>query len=695
MRFFKKSISLFLSFAMVFSFVSFSAHAVDYSSKSDMSFWDYYCRVGLSLSKPLGLFGDLTGYTYAQLADGLCAVSSDGYHHASQSIEYGVDGGVAVCDFCGDRFTFNSKDLEASYSSYVSTLGRTTASSDNSIVSFHPFYSMLGNGISAGHNVSYGYFTRSIDFQGSYGRTDLMLYHKDYNGNTVGLVSSPLSLPEGEYIIPSITVTARYPYFGTLGTSCFYLSVYRYEESTGTLTELASFKRRPGSSFLDSFEFTTSDLAFYATSDYVYFVRLSFSGYVPLLDQTSGYTLSAPVQLLLNGESAVETLPTSTRTASLMQTINNYNIDNSYTDNSTTVNYFIGSLADDGSVSDIYAPNLFDEDTMIFTEPETGTEYQAAGWLYNYETRTYGIAFDSGVLTVNDTGVDYVRLTYGDNAVTVEYFQGDAETLVSSSSYAYVMASQSACNINGHTYTYETVKEPTCTAPGERKYTCSVCGDEYAEEIPTVGHSYEYSIYQAPTCTAAGIGLYTCSTCGDQYTEPIAATGHTSELIEYVPTVYDDNGIVVSAGYSVYRCSVCGAEYTVADEIPMESEGWFDGFANAIKSFGKAAFSAIGSGLSKVFSGFTDLIGGIFGFLSDTVLGGVKNFFSSFSDSSILDIFQQENEDGSTTTTLPEGMSGAMATVGGFITGLPSELLGVLVFGIALLLLLAALKLLL
>ena len=254
------------------------------------------------------------------------------------------------------------------------------------------------------------------------------------------------------------------------------------------------------------------------------------------------------------------------------------------------------------------------------------------------------------------------------------------------------MASQSACNINGHTYTYETVQEPTCTTPGERKYTCSACGNEYAEEIATVGHSYEYSIYQAATCTAAGIGLYTCSICGDQYTEPIAATGQTDKLISYTPTEYDENGIVISTGYSVYECEVCGTQYTVQDEIPMEDEGWFEGFGNAIKSLGKAAWSAISSGIGKFFSGFADLLGGFFGFLSDTLLGGVKDFFTTFSDGSLFSFWTQENEDGTTTTTLPDGLAAAFAFVSGVFMLFPVEIRSLFVFLIAVLIFLGVLK---
>ena len=37
-----------------------------------------------------------------------------------------------------------------------------------------------------------------------------------------------------------------------------------------------------------------------------------------------------------------------------------------------------------------------------------------------------------------------------------------------------------------HNYTSEVVKEPTYREAGLRKYTCSVCGDSYDEEIPAL-----------------------------------------------------------------------------------------------------------------------------------------------------------------------------------------------------------------
>lgn len=285
----------------------------------------------------------------------------------------------------------------------------------------------------------------------------------------------------------------------------------------------------------------------------------------------------------------------SSRPASLMQTINNYNEDNSYTDNSETVNYYIGTVDAGGDVTNIYNVNLYDEETLIFTEPFTGAQYQTTGWTYDYTTRCYTLDLSSGTFTLDGSDIDKVKLTYGDDFLTLDYYSGS--TLVESDEYAYVRVAQSECALNGHTYTYETVKEATCTTPGERKYTCSVCGNEYAEEIPVIGHAYEYSIYQEPTCLESGIGIYTCSMCGDQYTEPIEPKGHTPEMIEYVPTEYDENGTAVSVGYTLYRCTVCGTEYKVNDEIDIKDESWFSWLASLFKKLISAIVNGLASGL--------------------------------------------------------------------------------------------------
>ena len=44
---------------------------------------------------------------------------------------------------------------------------------------------------------------------------------------------------------------------------------------------------------------------------------------------------------------------------------------------------------------------------------------------------------------------------------------------------------------------------PTDTTPGDRTYTCTVCGDTYTETTPALGHDYK-AVVTAPTCTDKG-----------------------------------------------------------------------------------------------------------------------------------------------------------------------------------------------
>ena len=69
-------------------------------------------------------------------------------------------------------------------------------------------------------------------------------------------------------------------------------------------------------------------------------------------------------------------------------------------------------------------------------------------------------------------------------------------------------------------------KEATCTEPGIRTYTCTLCGDSYTEVIPLKEHEYNQVTVTEPTCMEQGYTLHTCI-CGDSYTDDFRdALGH-------------------------------------------------------------------------------------------------------------------------------------------------------------------------
>ncbi len=145
----------------------------------------------------------------------------------------------------------------------------------------------------------------------------------------------------------------------------------------------------------------------------------------------------------------------------------------------------------------------------------------------------------------------------------------------------------------GHTYESEVTTQPTCTAEGERTYTCTACQGSYTEAIaatghtavtdaavaPTctetgltagshcsvcntalveqqivaaLGHSYASEVTKEPTCTEDGVRTYTCTVCQDSYTEPVTATGHTAVTDAAVAPTCTETGLTEGS-----HCSVC------------------------------------------------------------------------------------------------------------------------------------------
>ena len=76
-----------------------------------------------------------------------------------------------------------------------------------------------------------------------------------------------------------------------------------------------------------------------------------------------------------------------------------------------------------------------------------------------------------------------------------------------------------------HSYTSKVTKQPTCTQPGVRTYTCS-CGKSYDESIKATGHSYKVKSEVKAACTKGGSTVYKCSKCGDTYTKTSDSLGH-------------------------------------------------------------------------------------------------------------------------------------------------------------------------
>ena len=296
----------------------------------------------------------------------------------------------------------------------------------------------------------------------------------------------------------------------------------------------------------------------------------------------SSLYLAASEPVFVSG--SVSTSTTNDRFGLYMEELDEWNKTYGYDANEYAANYFI--TPDNGD--SLYSSAVFSESTMTFTEPVTGEQFLCSSWTYDYTGDNTlvlcgypieGTYCGSYILdlaepvTINGRSISNYWIVYMDDSLwIIPYYFSDSGLFCvpsgSAQSYSFVMVSQTECGIGNHTYTYETVTEPTCGTPGERKYTCSVCGDEYAEDIPATGkHTYKSSVTQEATCAASGVMTYTCSICGTEYTETIASTGvHSYEYsISVDPTCIAD-------GIGLYTCSVCGNQYT--EPIAMLEHDW-------------------------------------------------------------------------------------------------------------------------
>ena len=118
----------------------------------------------------------------------------------------------------------------------------------------------------------------------------------------------------------------------------------------------------------------------------------------------------------------------------------------------------------------------------------------------------------------------------------------------------------------GHRFGEWTIDvEATCHNAGSKHRSCD-CGEVATEEIAQLQHEFVSEVVKEPSCTAEGERLYECALCGDKYTEDIAKTAHkyrkkytTKENMAKVTQSFDN----IFCGYEgdkayYFECEVCG-----------------------------------------------------------------------------------------------------------------------------------------
>ena len=121
-------------------------------------------------------------------------------------------------------------------------------------------------------------------------------------------------------------------------------------------------------------------------------------------------------------------------------------------------------------------------------------------------------------------------------------------------------------DVSVHTWDSGSITIPaTCTTPGQKTYTCTVCCDRVKTEvIAAPGHALCLHDEQKPTCTTVGWNnYYTCMNCDYTTYQEIAATDHSWNT----DFTIDQPATCTETGSQSIHCRNCDAVKD-ATEIP-------------------------------------------------------------------------------------------------------------------------------
>lgn len=181
------------------------------------------------------------------------------------------------------------------------------------------------------------------------------------------------------------------------------------------------------------------------------------------------------------------------------------------------------------------------------------------------------ITVSNGNATVKGAGGAILKFNKNDSDMRFRYYKSGQESIQlyrktgsSGTTYYTTLNGTSVCV---HSWDSGVVtKAPTCTAAGEKIFTCTKCSETKVETVAATGHNYTVTTVAA-TCTTAGSETRVCSACGDTVTTTIDALGHDydSGVVTLEPTE-------TTAGVKTYTClrEGCGSTYTEA--IPALGE---------------------------------------------------------------------------------------------------------------------------
>ena len=181
------------------------------------------------------------------------------------------------------------------------------------------------------------------------------------------------------------------------------------------------------------------------------------------------------------------------------------------------------------------------EDTTLYVEPDEDTEGQIV-----YNCSKCG---EQKIVTLPK----HVH-TFGEWTKA----EGDAE-------FHYRSCGQ--CDkVESQAHTFDIDETPaSCTADGQKVYTCSVCGFSYTETLSATGHSFTNYVSDGnATCTADGTKTAKCDRCDvtDTIADEGSAKGHS-----FTNYVSNNDATCTADGTKTATCdNGCGTTNTIADE---------------------------------------------------------------------------------------------------------------------------------
>lgn len=506
-------------------------------------FWD------MMTGKEYDMYFDYWKNFVGYLAGEECPSSPDKYHHGNVPV-----GGIGVfgsggtddngkfvwhtCDYCGEQFKVYASDLQQSYDAQVAELPATGYQSDGSLLwspkiekvriyfdhtnlgnlyYYCPHYSGVTNTLSC--SPTFDCVNNTITILPASGQST-------FNCERVFLTYSDVYPINGYYSqVKSLSVADTYT--SALGSSNTFYNYYSAETSSKLCT--------------GGREFSTSSTS----------IGL-------------GYTRSKTYEVINYYPVVYKVVPSPSSDTLI----------NAYTINSrpTSITGDYGIIGDNGQIIKVEGDKIVNETNNTYINPATGITDTITDWSYDYSTRTYTLTLGGGTTTT---------VTYGDENVVIK--EGDVTYNV----YYLVNGSGS--------------EDPGPDVPGS-------CNHQWSEtsSIPA-------------TCTVPGSRTLTCSLCNETKTETIPAPGHKWTIKQEVKTEYDEEGNKTQDGYTIFECSVCGEQYKSTD-------------GGAPPGGGGSGSGSSGGVFSGIFGLLVDFLGFFWNTFRDFVGEGVKGFLTALMD---------------------------------------------------------------